>query len=224
MSDETQEQERETPSQPAERRNPNGGVYTPGASRAELNEAARTGGKITRLKHELKQTQAERDRLALEHDALKKEADGLRTRADTSITAKEVDRLKTELRGLRHRQEFDRLALAAGVRPEALADAWDLSRYAPEKDEVDAAKLGEVIEAQKQARPYLFATPADPNAPAPKPEPKPAPASGKGAAATGAPVAFDLERAASDPGYVMRNYDKYTAANAAAAAASAVER
>ncbi len=138
------------------------------------------------------------------------ERDALLSKTDTSAAAKRVDELSAELRGIRHRQAFDGLALKAGANPDALEDLWKLSEITPAADQPDPAALQAVIDQQKTARGWAFQTeapPADPNAP---PPPKPAVGSGQGKG-TVAGAQFSEEQL-QDPKFVMLNYEKITQA------------
>src|SRR5262245_26229449 len=106
---------------------------------------ARMGAKVRSLKDQLNAVAVERDMLRTQFGALRTEADSLRQRADSSAAAKEADLLRQELRGLKHRQKFDEIALSEGVRKEALADTWQLSGYRPEADQIDEDQLRQLI-------------------------------------------------------------------------------
>lgn len=145
------------------------------------------------------------------------ERDNLKIQADTSLAAKKVDELTGQLRTLKHRQAFDNAALKAGAKPSALEDLWKLSEIKAEADEPDAKAIGEVIDAQKQARAWAFGTTAEPKlGPDGKPiEPpivKPGPASGQGGNTTASPT-FSTEQL-SDPKFVMMNWERISAAAA----------
>jgi hypothetical protein len=138
------------------------------------------------------------------------ERDQLAARTDTSAAAKRVDELTAELRGYKHRQAFDSLALKSGAKPEALNDLWQLSKVEAKTDEPDAAALQTVIDKQKTDRGWAFSVetpPPDPNAP---PPPKPAVGSGQGSQHKGA--AQFSEAQLSDPRFVMANFDRISAA------------
>jgi hypothetical protein len=177
-------------------------------SSTDLNLVARLGSKARGLREQLKVLTIERDELKTQLDALRDETGPLRRRADTSAAAQESDRLRQELRGLKHRQAFDRLALARGLHPEALGDAWQLAGYTAEADEPDEAALAGVVDEAERKRPYLFGGPA----PAPKPEPRPGPAAGRGDRNGAGAPAFSDELARTDVAYVMKHYDNYVAA------------
>jgi len=76
-----------------------------------------------------------------------------------------------DFRTARHREAFMKAAKAAGLRDDAMDDAWSLSGYEAEEDEPDAEKLSSVIEGLIKPRPYwLGNAKADPDgstAPAP---------------------------------------------------------
>jgi hypothetical protein len=130
-----------------------------------------------------------------EHEAVK-----------TSASAKRVEELSSELRNVRHKEVFKTLAVKAGVNPIGVDDLYNLSGYKAESDVVDEAGMAKLIEAQKQARAYLFA-PAPPaeGDPAAPIIPKPGPASGQGGLPRIGPKYTDEQL--SDPAFVMKNYD-----------------
>ena len=68
--------------------------------------------------------------------------------------AKEIERLKAELRARDHRAAFNRLA-GEKVRPEALDAAWKLSGWEADGDEVDETKLTEAIAKLVEANGFL---------------------------------------------------------------------
>jgi hypothetical protein len=130
---------------------------------AETNDAgyaAKLGGKIRKYKD-----------LAAEYktrlDTVEKELADLRARP----VDKTAVQLQAELRELKHRQVFDKVATDLKARPEALDDLWKLSGYTPEADAVDEAALKTLIAEQARTRGYLFdgtaTPPAEGKAPAP---------------------------------------------------------
>ncbi len=175
---------------------------------------ARFASKVRGLKDQVKTLTTERDGYKSTADQLTGERDALRIKADTSLTAKELDRLRATLREFKHRQAFDKIASGAGIRPDALADAWELAKVQPEADEPDEGTLGEVVTGLKSSKAYLFTGDAAASAgeSSASPSPKPAPGSGRGTPPIGGAPIFSIELAKNDPAYVMRNYDAYTAA------------
>jgi hypothetical protein len=145
-------------------------------------------------------------RLTSERDDLKKELDELK--------AKPVDQtavqLRAELRELKHRQVFDRLAREAKARPEALDDLWKLSGYTPETDLADEVKLKELIEGQTKTRAYLFDSGTQPVQVSPMPLVKPGVGAGQGQNEVGAPRLIDHDP--SDVSYWMKNFQAISAA------------
>ena len=130
--------------------------------------AARMGAKVRGLKDQLKTMVTERDALASQLTNLTKERDQLASRADTSATAKELDKLKQQLRVYNHKALFEQIASKAGIRNEALGDAWTLSGYTPDADEPEEAQLNELVNTLKEKRGYLFsAAPGSEHPPAP---------------------------------------------------------
>ena len=129
----------------------------------------------------------------------KSRADGLKTDVDKlqgevqqlreSTSAKKVEELTGELRGLKHRAVFARLAKEQGVREGATDDLYQLSGWKPEADAVDEAAMKQAVADQKAKRGYLFGepetTPADGSTPpATPPAPRPGPAYGQGGSTT----------------------------------------
>ncbi len=137
--------------------------------------------------------------------------------ADGNASAEQVRKLTAELRTIKHRNAFDKIAGEAKVKPgAALDDLWNGSGYKPEADQVDEAAIRQAIEAQKTARPYLFdladgstATPADGSTTTP-PAPKPGPAYGQGGSTTTAAKFTDDQL--SDPVFAFKNFERISAA------------
>lgn len=67
------------------------------------------------------------------------------------------EELNEQIRVRSHQDKFNEAAKAAGVLPEALADAWSLSGYKPEGDQPDAALIQSSVEGLLQSRPWLKA-------------------------------------------------------------------
>lgn len=124
--------------------------------------------------------------LTTERDALKGEVRSLAEKADSSAAGKKVEELTAQLRGLKHRQVFDRIAGKLGARPEAVEDLWSLSGYRPEADAADEAAIESLLKDQQARRGYLFKPAGDAAAAGPEaakdggkaPEPKSDPGPG----------------------------------------------
>lgn len=117
---------------------------------------AKLGGKVRKFKEQLAQVTAKNEEQAKLLEQILNENEQLKIRADTSASAKEVERLTSELRNRDHRKVFDRLATDLKARPEALDDLWKLSGYTPEADTVDEQALKALISKQTKTRAYLF--------------------------------------------------------------------
>jgi hypothetical protein len=171
---------------------------TPAPNSDDLDTVARLGAQRRKFKDAAK-------RLTEERDGLKKELDELK--------AKPVDpsamQLRAELREIKHRKVFDRIASELRARPEALDDLWKLSGYTPETDIADEVKLKEVIGEQAKTRAYLFdsgTTPADGG----KPLIKPAVGGGQGVNTVGAPQISQHDP--SDVAFWFSRFDEISAA------------
>ena len=171
--------------------------------------ASKARGYLAQYKTEKSRT----DGLKTDVDKLQGEVQQLRE----STSAKKVEELTGELRGLKHRAVFDRLAKEQGVREGAANDLYQLSGWKADGDVVDETAMKQAIEAQKTARAYLFGE-AQPN-PAgdggtppttPPPTPKPGPAHGQGGGVTNPPKFTDDQL--SDPKFAYLNFDKISAA------------
>jgi hypothetical protein len=129
------------------------------------SEIARLNGELAKVRAEAKDNRLKKNRASTELEAakaalagLEKDRDGWKTKAEAApsdLQAK-VDELTGKLRGVNHRAAFDKLAKAANVRPEAVQDLYDLTKYAPDADEVDEAKITTLIGEAVQSRPYLL--------------------------------------------------------------------
>lgn len=140
---------------------------------------ARLASRARGLKEALQAATAERDTLRARAAQLEQQVAELGQRTDATAAAARVEELTAELRGLRHRAVFERVAAARKARPEAIEDLWQLSGYRPEADQADEAALGQLLDAQAKQRPYLFADAGQGGQTAAEP-PRPGPASGQG--------------------------------------------
>jgi hypothetical protein len=172
-----------------------------------LDRVQKLSGAISRFRGENETLAKEAKRLEKELAAVTKERDELAIKADTSVAAKKVDELTAQLRGLKTRQAFDKLALQKGADPKALEDLWTLSKVTADKDEPDEAAIGAIVDQQTKDRQWAFGKPAEGgNGP---PPPKPGPASGQGPGA-GGPSDYTYQPGdprLSDVTYQMLNFD-----------------
>lgn len=193
-----------------------GGSERPRRRSEDPSTIARLAAKARGYLERYNQEKARADGLQSKLDAQTTEMTTLREKADGSTSARKVEELTAELRGLKHRAVFDRLAGEAGVRQGAADDLYQLSGWKPEADAVDEAAMKQAIADQKGKRGYLFGeagttTPADDSTPpATPPSPKPGPAYGQGGSTTSTPRF--TEEQLSDPVFAFKNYDKISAA------------
>ncbi len=137
------------------------------------------------FKQKLKATQEERDTFKSEVATLRTQLADAQKVANTDANRQRADDLAGELKTLRHRRVFDRLAMARGADADTLDALWQLSAYKVEADEPDEKALTEFVTgltAHKVTGRFFPApeAPPDPNAPPPKAPPKPSPAAGRG--------------------------------------------
>ena len=148
---------------------------------------ARLGAKVGRQTDQIRALTAERDALKAERETLAKERNALKAAGD-SATAREVERLKGEIRLGKHRAKFDELAKAVGANPKALDDVYAASGWKADGDAIDEAGMTAAIGTAKAAKDYLFVAPTTTTTTTTTPAPKPAPGAGKGGTSqTGAP-------------------------------------
>ncbi len=67
--------------------------------------------------------------------------------------------LSGQLRDRKHRDAFNKAAIDAKINPDALDDAFELSKYKAESDDVDDAALSELVTNLAKTKPFLL-TPA----------------------------------------------------------------
>ena len=84
-----------------------------------------------------------------------------------------IDDLTGQLRTLKHRGAFKELALAEGMRPNAIDTAWTALGLKAEADEPDAEALKAAIATAKESHDFLFGAPAADKGNDPPPAPKP---------------------------------------------------
>lgn len=190
-------------------------VKAPGESSVHFAQRqAKRAVWIDRLKTSLAAITGERDTIKAERDKLITENQALQVKADTSVAAKRVQELEGEIRQRDHRKAFDKVAKARGASEQALDDLWTLSGYKAEAPEADETAIGTLLDAQKTARPYLFApngTTTPPPPPGTPPPPKPGPGSGQGGSTT-ATTTFSPDQL-SDPKFVMANFEAISQAS-----------
>jgi FtsZ-binding cell division protein ZapB len=104
----------------------------------------------------------ENDNLKAQVATLTSDRDGLKAQVDAKPgeLQGEVDKLRGEIRDRDHKDAFRRLAKTAGVNEAALDDAWQLSGYKPEGDQLDEAKITAAITSTLSGRDWLKAAPA----------------------------------------------------------------
>lgn len=124
-----------------------------------FDRAAKLGGAISRLKTERNALRAERDDLKAK---LEKAPAADKLQAD-------LDAARAELRGGKHKAAWKEAAAKAGLRPEAVDDAFGLSGYKAEADDVDPKAIEAAISKLKESRGYLFADESAPDPAAEKP-------------------------------------------------------
>jgi hypothetical protein len=142
----------------------------------------------------------------------------------------ELATLREQVKADKHRGKFDELAKAAGAKPKALDDLWERSGYKADGDVPNEKAMGKLIEAQREARDYLFEAEGTPAAAAGDEEeeddgppvkeleqPRPGPARGQGGTrkSTGSQAQFQ-ESNMRDPEWVFANAAKLQAAAKAA--------
>lgn len=122
-----------------------------------VEQRLRTG--YTRLKMENAQLQTKVGELQArigELDTAVKTAQGevtsARDKYDQNKLKTENQELRGQLRTYAHRRVFDRLAAERGAATDALDLVWNASGWKPEKDDVDEAAMGELLDTIK-ARP-----------------------------------------------------------------------
>lgn len=197
---------------------------TPNSS--NFNLGARLGAKIRAYATKLKTVEAENADLKTRATT----AETARTTAETELATlkaakdvptalKRVDELTAELRGIKHRAVFDKLASEAGVKPGAVDDLYRLSEYKADADTVDEAAVKSLIEAQKASRGFLFGEADEateqpaPGTPAPDQQLPAGPGVNRGGSILKGPRQF-TEAQLSDAEFCMKNHAAIAAASA----------
>jgi anti-sigma28 factor (negative regulator of flagellin synthesis) len=174
---------------------------------------ARLASQRTQFRQQRDTARVEADQLRTENTRLKGENTNLSTRADTSASAKRVAELEAQIRQGNHLKAFERLAKAKGATEGAYEDLYQLSGYRAERDEVDEAAIGALIDEQKARRPYLFGGKVEPGKTGDTSIVKPGAGGGQGKSHVDGP---DFVQGPDDPRvndvkWVMNNYDKVVA-------------
>jgi hypothetical protein len=184
-----------------------------GEANPQSGTIARLASQRTKYRDAARKAIADRKDLAKQLDDVRKELDDLRTSGGSA----RVTELETELRTLRHRAAFDRLAKERGADEADLDDLFALSGYKPEGDEPDPKAIGKILDAAREhptRRKFFRADDAAgddaPEAsgraaretitPAPKP---PAPDAGRGGRATPAGSVTLTPDQLSDPKFML---------------------
>lgn len=99
---------------------------------------------------------------AEERDAARKEADALKAELETAKKGDQAGRVKElegELRTLKHRRSFDRLAKERGASEDVLDDLFDLLKYKADKDDPDEDAIAKMLDdaSKHPARSRFFA-------------------------------------------------------------------
>jgi hypothetical protein len=142
----------------------------------------------------------------------------------------ELAALREQVKADKHRGKFNELAKAAGAKDKALDDLWERSGYKADGDVPNEKAMAKLIEAQREARDYLFEAEGTPAAAAGDEEeeddgppvkeleaPRPGPARGQGGTrrSTGSQTQFS-DAQLRDPEWCFANAGKLAAAAKAA--------
>ena len=120
---------------------------------------------IAGLTHQLQALTSERDEYRDALDEISTERDTLKKQiADPGDVAKENAALKQSLRDRAHYDKFAELAEADGAKKAALKHLWKLADFRAEKDDIDEAKLTDLLKTLKAEAEYAFDQPADESA------------------------------------------------------------
>ncbi len=164
--------------------------------KAARTEATKATGEAATLKAQAEKAVADHESLWTKHKELRAENKDHRLNAEKAteqLTAMQADRdqwktkyeasspeayeakiadLTGKVRGLTHRQAFEAAAKTLKVSDSArIADLFALSGYKPDADEIDQAKLTEVIGDALKGRPWLLDAEAATLTPTPAPTP-----------------------------------------------------
>ena len=147
----------------------------------------------------------------------------LATRADASASLKRVDELTAELRTIKHKAVFDRVAKAKGATDDVLDLLYTNSGYKAAGDQADESAIGTLLDGL-MAKPGLARLFGEPSPATTTPDPdqpthpvKPAAGSGQSAPRAKNPgemIALTPgDERWSDVKFVMGNYDRISAAS-----------
>lgn len=75
--------------------------------------------------------------------------------------AEENENLRVQIREGSHRTKFEQLAEKAGFNPKALADAWEMSGYKAESDEVDESAIEAALTDLASRKPWMLTNAAE---------------------------------------------------------------
>ena len=184
------------------------------------NASLRAEAKDRRIK--AKTVTAERDELKAQLGTLTTDRDTWKGKAEAAPGDKDrrIAELEGTIRTRDHKDAFNRLAKDAGVRTDAVDDLWNLSGYKADTDQVDEARINQLIGEARTGRAYLFSTAGETPA-AGSGEPKkplsPPPGSGRGAPANGSGQYRLTASQMRDPKFMMDPKNSKAIADAQAA-------
>lgn len=174
---------------------------------------------VARLASKRDKWKAEAGKLATAKDAAEKRARELEQKLqdlEKGDAPARVKELEAQLRTLKHRATFDRLARERGAAPDVLDDLFALSGYKAEGDEPDEAAIGKLLDdaAAHPARSRFFAEwdgdegEGEEGGGEP-PARRPAPDAGRGARNRGEGTVYLTRDQLADPAFMLdpRNAD-----------------
>lgn len=115
-----------------------------------FDRAAKLGGAISRLK-------GDRANLKTQLDAANARIAELEKRPSADDVAAKLAEAQDKLRETNHKAAWKEAAAKAKLRPEAVDDAWGLSGYKAESDDVDPKAIEAALGKLKESKGYLFA-------------------------------------------------------------------
>lgn len=122
-------------------------------------DVASLSDELKEVRHEARDRRHEVKNLTAQLETTVKERDDFKAKAETTSDEwqSRIDALSGQVRGLKHDGAFAKVAKALKVNdPTKFADLVALSKYAPEGDEPDEAKITEAFQGVLKARPYLI--------------------------------------------------------------------
>ena len=163
----------------------------------------------TRVKGELAAAQTKLNEVEKALEVARGEATAAKTKFDESKLKAENSELKGQLRSLSHRRVFDRLAKARQASEDSLDLLWQASGYKADKDDIDEATLGTLLDELKSkpgvARLFVAAESAEGSTPF-----SPAPGHGQGGRDTSSNGRFRVTSAQiADDAWVYANQTRY---------------